>query len=270
MSSRMTPVLLFSLLLSLFTPSVFGQLSPFTRRVATIPNAGGLAVSGDGTKAFISTTSTSSPSVYWVPVPIVSAATLYYTSTVTRQFYYIAASSSTSPQLIYLMDNQNAQLLSLPFNVANPSNTTTVVYDFGIANLDLIDSIYYQKSTQWMYFACYDHFGGSGRDYVGAIDLMAASPRLINFYQTSLIASLAAVAVSSTHLYYGSSTNTNNAAQIFSVPLPCPAPPPPRSMVRPPLCCTPRPSRTSRRRSTSACCSTRALSSSAPTSPSCT
>ena len=138
-------------------------------------------------------------------------------------FYYIAASASASPQLVYLMDNANAQLVSLVIDLTSPANSTTLVYDFGPANVYLMDGMYYQANTNTMFLSCIDHFGGVMYDYVGMLDLSAAHPRLTVFYTSNLIGDLSAIAVSSTHLYYGCVTAQHGLiARIWSVPLPVP------------------------------------------------
>ena len=198
--------------------------APVTKKGPTISNAGGVALSADGATAFVSTTSTSNAAIYAYPLPITASSNLaptpYYTTTASVQYYYIAASVSTSPQLIWIVDNQNAHLLSLPYvNGTVPANTS-LLYDFS-PNVDLVDGMYYQPSTNLLFFACYDHFGGATNDFVAYINPYAADPTLITLFTTSLVQQLAGIAVSSSYLYMGFASLNSGAsgAQIQRVPI---------------------------------------------------
>ena len=144
--------------------------APVTREGPNIPNAGGVALSADGSRAFVHTISTSSAAVYVIPLPINASSNLnpspYWTSTRSVQYYYIAASVSNSPQLVYLVDNQNGQLVSLAITSPAPTSTS-LIYSFGVANEDLVAGMYYQPSSGFLFFSLYDHFAGAAFDYIG-------------------------------------------------------------------------------------------------------
>ena len=194
-----------------------------TRRGSVIPNAGGVAIAGDASVAFVSTTSTTSSSVYTVSLPVSSSSrtAVFFQSTISMQIYYLAASASVSPQMVWVLDNQNAQLKSLTYTPNAFYNTTTLVYDFGIANLDLIDGLYYQASTNLLFFSFYDHFGGATYDYIGYLNPYSANPSVTTIYTTNLQASLAGIAINSQYLYYASVTSAmgGSIAAIYRVPL---------------------------------------------------
>ena len=198
--------------------------APTTRFGPSIANAGGVALSADGRTAFVPTISTTSASVYVIPLPFNSSSNAapspYWTTSANVQYYYVAASTSASPQLVYLLDNQNAQLVSLA--ITSPrANATVLVYSFGIANQYLIDSMFHQASTDFLFFSCYDHFGGAQYDFIAWLDPSAASPSLQTLYTTSISADIAGLAVSSTHLYFGTVTSytATDVARIWAVPL---------------------------------------------------
>ena len=200
--------------------------APATTLGPTIPNAGGVALSADGTRAFVSTTATQGSAVYVIPLPITSSSNFqpqpYWTTSSYMQIYYIAASLSASPQLVYLLDNQNARLLSLVINTASPASNYTTVYSFGTPNVFLINGMYYQASSNLLFFSCYDHFGGSTYDFIAFLDPTASSPTLTTLYSTPIIGAVAGLAVSSTYLYYGIVTSPyypSEVASIWRVPL---------------------------------------------------
>ena len=206
--------------------TAFVIATPSTQLGVDILNANGVALSANGSTAFV-TTDLPNPLVYVVPLPITSSSNLnpspYWTSPRSSLFYYIAASVSTSPQVLYLLDNQNAQLVSLAILHSPPVNST-LIYDFGIANLDLIDGMYFQVSTHLLFFSCYCNFSGVTLDFIAWLDPTSSSPSLQTLYVTSFMASIAGLAVSSTHLYFGTFTYPLSAvnytvAEIWAVPL---------------------------------------------------
>ena len=198
---------------------------PSTRQGPTISNAGGAALSSDGRTAFVHSISTH-PSIYVIPLPITAASNFqpqpYWTTTATMQFYYIAASASTSPQLLYLLDNQNARLVSLVVNTTSPATDVTLIYDWGKKDVDLINGMYYQASSHLLFFACYDHLDGAANDFIAFLDPSSSHPVLQTLYSTSFSVGVSAIAVSSTYLYFGTFTAPHpwpSIATIWRVPL---------------------------------------------------
>ena len=230
----------FSLAMTFFFALLFPVLSlllclspisadPSTEKGLAISNAVGVALSVDGTTAFVSTLGTF-PAVYAIHLPINSSANFkplpYFTNPFPAVYYYIAASTSrTSLPLIYMLDNQNAQLVSLLYSPTSPPPTrTTLVFNFTLANAYNVDGMYLQQSTGLMYLSIFGYYGGATNDFVGVIDPTAVTPTLSTFYTTSFRGQLAALAVSSSHLYFSVFTavvqgTSNLGAQIFSVPL---------------------------------------------------
>ena len=199
---------------------------PTTRLGATIWDAAGVALSADGKLAFIHSINYLS-SIYVVPLPITSSSVVspspYWSSPTRLVVTYIAASSSASPQLVFLLDGLHAQLLSLVINTTSPATNTSLLYDFGAANAFTIDGMFLQASTQLLFLSCYGHFDGAASDFIGWLDPSAPSPVLQRLYTTQFVNDIAAVAVSSAHLYFGTVTSpypdSPYVAEVWRVPL---------------------------------------------------
>ena len=80
--------------------------------------------------------------------------------------------------------------------------------------------MFHQASTHRLFFSCIDFFDNDPYDFVGMLDLTAASLSLTTFYTTTYSTDIAGIAVSSTHLYFATVTFRGAASQILSVPLP--------------------------------------------------
>ena len=223
----LSPLLLCVVVTALWSLQAASALVPVTRLGPLISDAGGVALSGNGSFAYVCDT-LSSGSVYIVPLPV-SATTNFNPSpwystprAVQVIFYFIAASQSASPQLIWLLDDINAQLVSL--DATQPSqpapSQTTLVFDFGIGNQVLIAGMFYQPSSELLFFSLSAGFNGQATDSVGVLDPYASEPRLQTVYSTSFVDVLGALALSSTQLYLGTASVFGNTAAIYAVPLP--------------------------------------------------
>ena len=206
------------------------QASPIPHKGPTISDAGGVAISADGWVGYVFTT-LSNADVFAIPLPITASSAPnplpWYQSSLYADvgYEYIAASVSAQPQLIWLLDNLNAQLVSLdvtdalsPSSVA-PSNTT-FVYDFGSTNQELVVGMFYQPSSGLLFFSMAHGFNGAAFDQVAYLDPSAAQPVMTLMYVTPFVGVLAALAVSSTHLYMGTTGGYGNAASVLTVRMP--------------------------------------------------
>ena len=233
-----------ALLLATFLVSLINCVSstPSTAFGVYIPHATGVALSADGSRCFVTATTTgltNGPLLYVVPLPFNASAQTttpapYWAAPgpSRAQFYYMAASASSSPQLLYFVNQpsgqDDVQLLSLAVTSPAPVNTT-VVYDFGSPGTGAVSGygvsgMYYQAASNLLYFACQQGISGSLFDFVGVLNPSAASPTLRQLYVSSYQSSMFALAVSSTHLYFSAVFTTgldgvSVFAQLVAVPL---------------------------------------------------
>ena len=201
------------------------------RHLASIPDAAGVALSADASTAYVMTEISA---LYIISLPVnlsslnASDPQPYYTEVDgwrnLESWSFIAASVSSAPQLVWLLDNYHAQLL--PLNVSAPApSSPTLVYSFGAGQEYNVDGLYHQASTSLLYFSCYGQFNGSAveTDFVGVLDPYAASPVLDVFYSTPFVDALAGLAVDADSLFFGTvSSFHGQASSIYRVPLPYP------------------------------------------------
>ena len=200
--------------------------TPITSFGCIIPYADGVALSADGTRAFVHTASLLGSSVYVIPLPINSSSdpnpSPYWInlSSLGTEFSYIAASSSASPQLVYLLDNYNAQLRSLAIISPAPINTS-LVYDLGRANQYLVGGMTSHASTHLLYLTLNTGFDGGAHDRIVVVDPTSPSPSLRTLYTASFSAYFLGVAVSSIWIYISTATDahTTKIAQVWAVPV---------------------------------------------------
>ena len=213
-------LLLGSLCLLLCLPAVCSD--PISVRIPVILAASGVSLSADGTRAFIHTYG-GRTSVYVLPLPFNTSninPTPYWTSsTEALGIYFSAASLTTSPQVLYLMDEFNAQLLELPI-VASPPTEPSVVIDLGRELRYLVGGMTRQRSSELLYLSLNEQIGGAVGDRVVFLDPTTPSPALHTLYTDSNNALLVGLVVSSTRLYFGTATlGTTRVAQIWSLPV---------------------------------------------------
>ena len=230
---RPPSLVLFALLICLSALIQSIAAAPTTKLGPTIPDAGGVALSADGSLAFVFTCLPVQPSLYIIPLPINASSNLnptsywttpwsYYEGEPLNQWTYIAATASASPQVVYILDNPSYKLISFVINTTSPvaERAPLLVWDF-YGSSNQINGMYYQASSGLLFFACFDGYE-VGDWFVGMLDPTAAQPALSVFYTSTLIESLSALAVTSTHLYLGATTWHTYAAAVWSVALPFP------------------------------------------------
>ena len=226
--STMSRALLFaalSLLLSLVlspVPHVSGL--PTVTQGANILGAEGVALSADGSRAFVMATippmyppeTASYSAVYVLPLPFNSSAPTpapYYTSPTLQNLQFIAASASTAPQVVWIMSagvNFDSPFLlnrMYALNITSPAATnTSLIFNFGKLTfqdpIGGVSGMFYQPSTNLLFFACQMGVTNSAVDFIGFFDPTVPSPTLQKLYVSSMTAALSAVAVSSTRLYF--------------------------------------------------------------------
>ena len=201
------------------------QAVPTTHPGPAISAASGVALSADGLTAYVS----SSACLYIIPLPLTAdsdwSPSPWFVSPpaeLTVAFSQVAASQSNAPQLVWLLDTGSAQLVSLDVtdSSAAPPSRATPVYDFGSGNGRLVAGMFHLPSSGLLLFSLTAGFRGALTDTVAMLDPGASRPRLQSVYSTAFSHQLAAIALSSTQLFLGTSSAAGNSAQVYAAPLP--------------------------------------------------
>ena len=208
------------LAVSLLLCSLLVSSATFVQEGPVVPNAAGVALSGDGTTAFVVSADVSG-AVYAIPLPLDASSssppTPYFVSSKAVQYTSIAATTYASPQVVYLLDSLNAQVVSLAIT-SPPANSTTLVYDLGVANRGLVSAMSYLPPLNIVVLSCLSGFNGSTNDFVAAFNPFAIPSSFRTLYTTPFSGQLAASTISLSRLYYSTRTTAKGAAAVYVVP----------------------------------------------------